>query len=135
MVDPIQVEYLNYQDQVHHNVTDGRYDDQHIPDDVVPMMDQNDIAATATPAALPLQPPFPGGSEDTSLLHSYAYHVALPLWYNSDNVRIIFNCLKLSYTTEFKCFNYYINFYMCFCLIIFFMFEIGARNLILKCRA
>jgi len=26
VVDPSQVEYMNYQDQVHHDVTDGRYD-------------------------------------------------------------------------------------------------------------
>ena len=26
LVDPTQVEYLNYQDQVHHDVTDGGYD-------------------------------------------------------------------------------------------------------------
>jgi len=81
-------------------------------------VDQDDIAAAAASAALSLQPPFPEGPEDTSLLHSYANHVALPLWYNSDNVSVIFNCLKLSYATQFKCFNYYINFYMCFCLII-----------------
>ena len=32
VVDPSQVEYLNYQDEVHHDVTDGGYDQQHIPE-------------------------------------------------------------------------------------------------------
>jgi len=27
-----EVEYLNYQDQVHHDVTDGGYDQDHIPE-------------------------------------------------------------------------------------------------------
>jgi len=40
VVDPTQMEYLNYQDQVHHNVTDGGYDDQHIPEVVVAVMHQ-----------------------------------------------------------------------------------------------
>ena len=88
VVDPTQAEYLDYQDQVHHDVTDGGYDDQHIPDDVVPVMDQDDIAATAAPTVLPDHPPFPGGPEDTSLLASYANHVALPLWYNSNYVSV-----------------------------------------------
>lgn len=85
VVDPTQVEYLNYQDQVHHDVTDCGYDQQHIPEQHIP--DQDDIAAVAAPTVLPLKPPFPGGPENISLLHSYANHVALPLWYNSDNVR------------------------------------------------
>jgi len=45
---------------------------QHIPD-------HDDIAAAAAPAVLPLEPPFPGGPENISLLHSYANHVALQL--------------------------------------------------------
>ncbi|XP_039685120.1 uncharacterized protein [Medicago truncatula] len=53
---------------------------QHIPDD-------NDIAAAAAPTMLAVEPPFLGGPENISLLHSYANHVALPLWYNSDSVR------------------------------------------------
>ncbi|XP_039685139.1 protein MAINTENANCE OF MERISTEMS-like [Medicago truncatula] len=53
---------------------------QHIPD-------EDDIAVAAAPAVLPLEPPFHRGPENISLLHSYANHVALPLWYNSDNVR------------------------------------------------
>jgi len=65
------------------------------------------------PTTLPDQAPFLGGPEDTSLLASYANHVALPLWYNSNNISVIFNCLKLSYATKFKCFNF---FYMCFCI-------------------
>ena len=96
------MEYLNYQDQVHHDVTDGGYDQQHIPD-------EDDIAATAAPAVLPLEPPFPGGPKNISLMHSYANHVALPLWYNSNNVSVIFNCPKLSYATQFT----YFVFFMC----------------------
>ena len=86
MVDPTH-EYLNYQDV--HDVTDGGYDEQymleqqHIPDD-------DDIAATVAPEVLHVDPPFPGGPEILSLLHSYAKHVALPLWYNSDNVSVVF---------------------------------------------
>jgi hypothetical protein len=53
VVDPTQVEYLNYQVQIHHHATVGGYDDQHISDDVVPVFDQNDIAAAPTPATLP----------------------------------------------------------------------------------
>ena len=107
MVDPTQTEYLNYQDQVHHDVTNGGYDQQHIQEQHIPgphIPDHDDIAA----AALPLQPPFPGGPENISLLHSYVNHVALPLWYNSNNVSVIFNCLKLSYATQFKCFIFFI---------------------------
>jgi len=109
VVDPTQeVEYLNYQDQVHHDVTDGGYDQDHIPEQQhIP--DEDDIAAAAAPAVLPLKPPFPGGPENISLLHSYAKHVTLPLWYNSDNVSVIF----LFY---FIIFNYFL--YMCVCLII-----------------
>jgi len=61
------VEYLNYQD--HHDVTDGGYDEQympkqqHIPDD-------DDIAAADAPEVLPMDPPFPGGPKNLSLLHS-----------------------------------------------------------------
>jgi len=91
VVDPSQVEYLNYQDQVHHDVTDGGYNQQHIPEQQQHIPDQDDIAAAAAPAVLPLEPPFPGGLEKIYLLHSYANHVALQLWYNSDNVSIIFN--------------------------------------------
>ena len=125
MVDPTQVEYLNYQDQID-DVTDGGYDQHHISKDVVPVLDQDDIAAPTAPETLPDQAPFPGGPEDASLLASYANHVALTLWYNSNNVSVIFNCLKSSYATQFKCFNfflyvflfkYYINFYMCFLII------------------
>ena len=109
MVDPTQVEYLNYQDEIHHDATDGGYDDQHIPDDVLLVLDQDDIAAATTPATLPDQAPFLGGPEDTSMLASYANHVALPLWYNSNNVSVIFNCLKLSYATQLNCFNFFIR--------------------------
>ena len=103
------MKYLNYQDEIHHDATDGGYDDEHIPEDDVPVLDQDDIAATTTPMTLPDQPPFPGGPEDTSLLASYASHVILPLWYNSNNVSVIFNCLKLSYATQLKCFNFFIR--------------------------
>jgi hypothetical protein len=50
VVDPTQeVEYLNYQDQVHHDVTDGGYDQDHIPEQHhIP--DDDDIAAAAAPA-------------------------------------------------------------------------------------
>jgi hypothetical protein len=100
-----EVEYLNYQDQVHHDVTDGGYDQdhiseqQHIPDD-------DDIAAAAAPTVLPLEPAFPGGPKNISLLHSYAMHVTLPLWYNSDNISFIFNYLKL-FSLYFLYFNFY----------------------------
>jgi len=106
VVDPTQVEYLNYQDEMHHDVIDGGYDDQHILDDVVPVLDQDDIAEATTLSTLPNQAPFPGGPEDTSLLVSYANHVTLPLWYNSNNVSVIFN-LKLSYAAQFKYFNFF----------------------------
>ncbi|XP_039690598.1 protein MAIN-LIKE 1-like [Medicago truncatula] len=85
-VDQTGVEYLNYQDQVHHDVTDGGYDQDHIPQQQ-DAVDEDDIAAAAAPKVLPTDPPFPGGPEDLSLLHSYADHVALSLWYNSNNVR------------------------------------------------
>jgi len=65
VVDPTQVEYLNYQDQVHHDVTDGGYDQQLIPGPHIP--DQDDIATTAVPTVLPLKPLFPGGPENISL--------------------------------------------------------------------
>jgi len=100
----MNVEYLNFQDEIYHNATDGRYDQKHIPQQQIPY--QDDIAAVAAPATLPLQPPFLGGPKDTSLLHSSANHVALPLWYNSNNISVIFSCLKLSYATQFKCFNF-----------------------------
>ena len=90
MVDPNQkVEYLNYQDQVHHDVTDGGYGQQHILEQHIPgqhIPDQDDIAAA--PSTLPLQSPFPGEPENISVLHSYVNHVALPLWYNSNNVSV-----------------------------------------------
>jgi len=79
VVDPTQVEYLNYQDQIHHDATNGGYDDHHIPEDVVRVLDQDDIATATAPTTLPDQAPFPGGPKDTSLLASYANHVALPL--------------------------------------------------------
>nr|ABO79400.1 IMP dehydrogenase/GMP reductase, putative [Medicago truncatula] len=85
-VDHTGVEYLNYQDQVHHDVTDGGYDQDHIPHEQ-DAGDEDDIAAAAAPEVLPTDPPFPGGPADLSLLHSYVGHVALPLWYNSNNVR------------------------------------------------
>jgi len=81
--------------------------------DVVTVLDADDIAAQTTPHILPDQPPFLGGPLDTSLLSSYAEHVALPLWYNSNNVSVTFNCLKLSYAILIK---YYIN------ILYFFMF-------------
>jgi len=103
-------EYLNYQDV--HDVTDGGYDEQYMPEQQhIP--DDDDIAATVVPEVLLLDPPFPGGPETLSLLHSYVRHVALPLWYNSDNVSIIFYMFNyFLYMCVF--FNYYINFYMCF---------------------
>jgi len=104
-------QYLNYHDQVH-DATGGGYDDEHIPDDVVPILDADDIAAQTTPQVLPDQPPFPSGPLDTTLLSSYVEHVALRLWYNSNNVSVIFNCLKLLYAILKK---YYINiFFFCF---------------------
>jgi len=78
VVDPTQVEYLNYQCQMH-DATNGGYDQQHIQEDVVPVLDQDDIAAATAPKTLPDHPPFPGGPKNTSLLFSYAKHVALPL--------------------------------------------------------
>ena len=88
-VDQTGVEYLNYQDQVHYDVTDGGYDQDHIPQQQ-DAGDEDDIAAAAAPEVLPTDPPFPGGPADLSLLHSYAGHVALPLWYNSNNVSVFF---------------------------------------------
>jgi len=86
VVDPTH-EYLNYQD--HYDVTDGRLDEQYMPEKQhIP--DDDDIAAAVALEVLPVDPPFPGGLENLSLLHSYARHVALPLWYNSDNVSVIF---------------------------------------------
>ena len=99
VVDPTQVEYRNYQDQIHHEATNGGYDQQHIPEDVVSVLDQDDIAAATAQETLPDQAPFLGGPEDTSLLASYVNHAAFPLWYNSNNVSGIFNGLKLSYAT------------------------------------
>nr|ABD32773.1 hypothetical protein MtrDRAFT_AC151522g16v2 [Medicago truncatula] len=87
VVDPSQqVEYLNYQDQVHHDVTDGGYDQDHIPEQQH-VGDDDNIAAAAAPEVLHVDPSFPGGPDDLSLLHSYANHVALPVWYNSENIR------------------------------------------------
>jgi len=107
VVDPSQVEYLNYQDQVHHDVNDGGLDQQHIPEQQhIP--DQDGIAAAAAPTMLHLEPPFPGRLENISLLHSYAKHVALPLWYNSNDVSVIFNCLKLSYATQINVLIFFI---------------------------
>jgi hypothetical protein len=118
VVDPTQaVEYLNYQD--HHDVTDGGYDEQYMPEQ--PHMpeepDEDDIAAAAAPEVLPTDAPFPGGPQDISLLHSYASHVALPLWYNKDDVSIFFflNVLSLCLITCFL----YVFFYMCFFICVF----------------
>ena len=33
-------------------------------------------------------PPFTGGPRDTSLLSSYAKHVAMAIWYNTSNVSV-----------------------------------------------
>lgn len=82
------MEYLNYQDQVHHDVTDGGYDQDHIPEQQH-VLDDDDIAAAAAPKVLLVDPPFPGGPDNISLLHSYVEHVALPLWYNLENCREI----------------------------------------------
>jgi len=89
IVDPTQVECLNYQDQIH-DATDGGYDEQHIPDgggvqqgevedEEVPVLDADDIATHTTLEILPDQSPSPEGPLDTSLLFSYAEHVALRL--------------------------------------------------------
>nr|ABN09055.1 IMP dehydrogenase/GMP reductase, putative [Medicago truncatula] len=64
----------------------GGYDQNDIPQQQQHIADDDDIAAAAAPEVLHVDPPFPGGPADLSLLHSYANHVALPLWYNSDNV-------------------------------------------------
>jgi len=79
-----------------YTVTDGGYDDQQFSnggdvqqgEDVVPILDEDDIATQTAPHTLPDQPPFPGGPLDISLLSSYASHVALRLWYNSNNVSV-----------------------------------------------
>jgi len=107
VVDPSEVEYLNYQDQVHHDVTDGGYDQDHILEQQHRPDDDN-IAVAAAPAVLPLEPPFRGGPKNISLLHSYAKHVALPLWYNSDNASVIFNYLKLSFATQINVLIFFI---------------------------
>jgi len=52
VVDLTQVEYLNYQDQIH-EAHDGGYDQQHILKDDVPQLDQDDIAAATVPETLP----------------------------------------------------------------------------------
>ena len=122
VVNPTQVEYVNYQDQIH-DVTDGGNDNQHILEDDLPVLDADDIVAAKALVTLPDQPPFPGGPEDTSLLSSYVEHVA---WYNSNNISVIFNCLKLSYVILIK---YYINFYL------FFYVLNWRAKFILKCRA
>jgi hypothetical protein len=83
----------------------------------VPELDTDDITAQTAPEILPDQPPFPGGPADTSLLFSYADHVPLQLWYNSNNVSVIFNCLKLLYAILIK---YYIN-------ILYFFFVLNWR--------
>lgn len=62
MGESTQVEYLNYQDQIHH-VTDGGYDQQHIPDgggvqqgegedDDGLVLDADDIATQTSPQIL-----------------------------------------------------------------------------------
>lgn len=53
----------------------------------MPELDTDDIAAQTAPEILPDQPPFPRGPAYTSLLFSYADHVPLRLWYNSNNIR------------------------------------------------
>jgi len=101
--DPTQ--YMNYQDELH-DAIDGGYDSQQFLDlveggdvqqgeDVVPRPDVDDIAAQEAPKQLPEVPPFPGGPTDISVLSSYASHVALPLWFNANNVCFIFICLRL----------------------------------------
>jgi len=72
----------------------------------VPTVDADDIAAETTPQILPDQPPFSAGPLDATLLSSYVEHVALWPWYNSNNVSVIINCLKLLYAILIK---YYIN--------------------------
>jgi hypothetical protein len=121
VVDPTQaVEYLNYQD--HHDVTDGGYDEQYMPEQ--PHMpeepDEDDIAAAAAPEVLPTDAPFPGGPQDISLLHSYASHVALPLWYNKDDVSIFF------FKCSFFMFNYV--FFICVFLYVFFYMDDVSKN-------
>jgi len=101
VVDQTQVEYLNYQDQIH-DATDGGYNQQHILEHFIPVLDQDDIAAASAPEMLPDQPAFLEGPKDASLLSSYAEHVALPLWYNSNNVSVIFNSFKLLYVILIK---------------------------------
>jgi len=61
------VEYVNYQDQIH-DATDGGYDDQHIPEDDVLVLDADDIVVATASATLPDQPPLPGGPEDISVV-------------------------------------------------------------------
>jgi len=59
VVDPTQeVEYLNFQDEIHQDVTDGGYDQQHIPQQPIP--DQDDIARMTAPTTLPLALQGPG---------------------------------------------------------------------------
>jgi len=59
VIDPTQVDYLNYQEHKH-DATDGGYDEQHIvdgggvhngegEDDIVLVLDEADIAAATTP--------------------------------------------------------------------------------------
>jgi len=69
VVDPTQVEYVNYQDQIT-ITTDSGYDDQHISEGASHVLDTADIAAATAPKTLPDQLPFPEGPEDTSLLVS-----------------------------------------------------------------
>jgi len=107
--DPTQ--YMNYQDHLH-DAMNGSYDAQQFLDvvegrdvqqgeEIVPQPDANDIVAQATPEQLPKVPPFPGGPADISVLSSYASHVALPLWYNANNVSVIFICLRLLFVSFF----------------------------------
>jgi len=72
----------------------------------VSVLHADNIAASTTPHILPDQLPFLGRPLDTSLMSSYADHVALRLWYNLNNVSVIFNCLKLLYAILIE---YYIN--------------------------
>jgi len=62
VVDPTH-EYLNYQDV--HDVTDGGYDEQYMPEQQhIP--DDDDIAVAVAPEVLPVDPPFLGEPETLS---------------------------------------------------------------------
>jgi len=94
-------QYLNYQDRLH-NATNGGYDAQlfddvvegddiqHHGEDEVVEPDEDAFAAEIAPHQLPDLPPFSGGPEDLFVLSSFASHIALPLWYNANNVSVIY---------------------------------------------